>query len=247
MRLFHKIRRNSLNLGKIKSYLVYAFGEVILISIGVLIAWKINNINEIYKSKAVELKIYTTLNEELDSNLKVIDTAIAKYTEDIEKIQRTLNYISISSNKLSQGAKDTIINTHFRTTNFLDGAISSVVNTKFDLLESDLLKNLLIAYPNDIESFKIQESIIKNIVTNRIQPVLEKHLSLTDILVMQNTKYNKIKTVGEKSNYQKLLKSREYQNSIIDRLVQSEKLLDIANNLRKKTLVISINLNQELS
>ncbi len=105
MRLFRKIRRDSLNLGKVKSYLVYALGEVILISIGILIAWNINNLNEIRKSRAMELKIYTSLSEELDTNLKVIDTAIDRYTKDIKKMQNTLNYVGSSSNELNARSK----------------------------------------------------------------------------------------------------------------------------------------------
>lgn len=247
MRIFRSIRRNSVNLGKVKNYLVYALGEIILISIGVLIAWKINNANEIKKSRAIELKIYNNLREELDTNIKVIDSAILHYTEDVKTMQKTLNYVGLSSNELTAGAKDTIILTKFKSINLVSGAVNSIITTKFEMLESDVLKKLIVAYPNDLEALKTQEVVVKNIVANRIQPILEKHLSLVDVLPKESIKYEKIRISGEKSNYSTLLQSKEYQNSIIDRLVQSEALVTMAKSLRKKTLVISINLDQELN
>ncbi|MCM4152657.1 hypothetical protein DHD05_13750 [Arenibacter sp. N53] len=57
--------------GKLKSYLLHAFGKTLLIVI--LIAWKINDLNEIRKNRLVEMKSYHSLYEELKTNLKVLN------------------------------------------------------------------------------------------------------------------------------------------------------------------------------
>jgi hypothetical protein len=56
-----------------------------------------------------------------------------------------------------------------------------------------------------------------------------------------------MKAYGNQSNYTELLVNREYQNSIIDRLLQTKGQLTIAKNLRKKTETIATKLNQELN
>ena len=67
-----------------------------------------------------------------------------------------------------------------------------------------------------------------------------------DLLPKENTKYNKIRTFGQQSNYIDLLNSREYQNSVIDELLQSQIQLTIAKKLRTKTETLAIKLKQEL-
>jgi hypothetical protein len=56
-----------------------------------------------------------------------------------------------------------------------------------------------------------------------------------------------MKVYGNQSNYTELLVNREYQNSIIDRLLQTKGQLTIAKNLRQKTETIATKLNQELN
>ena len=46
IKLFHNIRKQLLEQGKISNYLKYAFGEIILVVIGILIALQINNWNQ---------------------------------------------------------------------------------------------------------------------------------------------------------------------------------------------------------
>jgi len=248
MKLFRKLRRNLIALGKFKSYVIYALGEIVLIVIGISIAWKINNLNDIRKNNISEQKIYANLNEELNTNLSSLSGLIDEYPQTIKYLENTLNYVGQNPNELTQGAKDTIINIFDNEVNLLDGFINSVVNTnKFEFIESTELKELIIRYPNKIQDFKEQDEKIKIIVANRIKPVLEKYISLIDILPNDSLKYERIKEFGNKSDYATLLASKEYQNSIIDRLLQTKIQLDNAKRLRGKTKLLITKLKQELN
>ena len=248
MRVFRKIRKKLLLSGKIKDYLVYAFGEILLIVIGILIAWKINNLNEIRKNRIVELKIYKSLSQELDTNLIVLDSAITRYSDNIEKLEHTLNYLGVQPNELTFEAKNLIVNLNDRKVIMRDEAINSInITNKFEFIESDILKRLIAAYPNELDKFDEQETKIANIINNRLKPVIEKHVSLIDILPPDSFNYRRIKTSSKQSNYSDLLDSKEYQNSVIDRLMQTKNQLIIAENLKAKTETIAIKLNQELN
>ena len=235
-------------LGKFKSYTLYALGEIILIVIGISIAWKINDLNDIRKNHIVEYKIYNNLNEELNSNLNVLKGLIDEYPETITAIENTLNYVGKQPNDITAGAKDTIINIADKDVNLLDSSINSLVSTtKFEFIESTELKDLIAVYPNKISIFKEQDAKIKTIISGRLKPVLEKYISLVDMLPNDNSKYAHIKAYGNKSDYSALLGSKEYQNTMIDRLLQTKIQLNNAKMLRGKTKILITKLKEELN
>ena len=247
MKLFRKIRKNLLISGKTKSYLIYAFGEIFLIVVGILIAWKINDLNEINKNRIVEVKIYQSLNDELNSNLSLLDSSIFRYAENIQTIQNTINSIRSQPQKLTEEIKDGIIRVNYTPTKLHSGSMSSINSTnKFEFIESDSLRDLIAAYPNELDNFEIQEAKINNLIVNRLQPELETHISLLDILLIRDKKNTEVKFVSDESDYMELLNSRRFQNILVDRLLQTENQLIISNSLREKTQMIAFKLNKEL-
>lgn len=233
--------------GKVKNYLVYALGEILLIVIGILIAWKINDLNEIRKNKIVQVKIYESLYEELHTNLSVLDSAIVRYNNNILALQTSLKYVGQQPEDFSQEVKDVIVQIKFKNSNLRNEALSSINSSnKFQFLKNDALTELIAKYPTELNAYKTQETKIGNIVDNRLKPVLEKHISLVDVLPDENANYNHIKTFGKESKYTDLLNSREYQNTVIDQLLQSQIQLTLGKKLRKKTETLAIKLKQEL-
>lgn len=247
MRLFRTIRRKLVESGKFQSYLLYALGEIVLITIGISIAWKINNTSDINKNKIVEAKIYDSLYEELRNNLSVLDSAIVRYNTNELSLQSTLHFVGLKPDEFTQEAKDLIVQIKHKNTNLRNDALNSINNTnKFEFLENQTLKTLIAEYPNEINIYKVQEAKIIAIVETRLQPIIEKHISLIDMLPKENPTYNHLKDKGQQSNYSELLNSRDYQNSIIDRMLQTGILLNNAKSLRGKTEKLAIKLKKEL-
>lgn len=246
--IFRSIRKKLVISGKIRNYLVYALGEILLIVFGILIAWKINDLNEIRKNKIVQEKIYESLYEELNTNLNVLDSALVRYSNNTLSLQKSLKLVGLESNQLNIESKELILQLKFRNSNLRSEALSSINNTnKFQFIENESLTGLIAQYPSQLKSFQDQESKLRNIVDNRLKPVLEKHISLVDMLPDDNNDYKKIKNLGKGSDYSGLLNSRDYQNSIIDQLLQTKIQINIGKTLRKKTELLAIKLKQELN
>ncbi len=55
---------------------MYAIGEIVLVVIGILIALQINNWNDFNKNKRIEQQLLSSLLEEFQANLKILDTTI---------------------------------------------------------------------------------------------------------------------------------------------------------------------------
>tara|TARA_R100001480_G_scaffold29670_1_gene40340 strand:+ start:785 stop:1549 length:765 start_codon:yes stop_codon:yes gene_type:complete len=73
IKFFRKIRFNLLSENKTSKYFKYAFGEIILVVIGILIALQINNWNENRKNKITEADYYCRILDDLELNEKLID------------------------------------------------------------------------------------------------------------------------------------------------------------------------------
>lgn len=107
IQLLRNMRQNLLLENKIAKYLKYALGEIILVVIGILIALKINNLNQNYNDKAKEKQYLLNIREELitdslfyesyiknsyDFKVKNLNLAIS-YHKGISTIVDTLSFI----------------------------------------------------------------------------------------------------------------------------------------------------------
>ena len=65
LKFFQRIRRTLINEGNLKKYLIYAFGEILLVVVGILIALQVNNWNEERKSNTKANQLSEVLYQEL--------------------------------------------------------------------------------------------------------------------------------------------------------------------------------------
>ncbi|MHA7843527.1 MAG: DUF6090 family protein [Winogradskyella sp.] len=93
IKFFRKIRQQLLSENKFSKYLIYAFGEIVLVVIGILIALSINNWNEKRKDKAREQLILKQLHREYKSNLAQLDEKILMRNEALVASNLLLNQI----------------------------------------------------------------------------------------------------------------------------------------------------------
>ena len=85
IKFFRRIRHKLLGEGKVKNYLLYAIGEIVLVVVGILIALQLNNFNEAKKEKLKEYKILTSLLEDFTTNQKEISQSIDELNMHIER------------------------------------------------------------------------------------------------------------------------------------------------------------------
>lgn len=82
IKFFNKIRQKMLTQNKFSNYLLYAFGEILLVVIGILIALQINNWNENNKNRSAEKEYQKELLKDFEINLKK-SNAVVNLIEDI--------------------------------------------------------------------------------------------------------------------------------------------------------------------
>jgi hypothetical protein len=73
MKLFKEIRQNLINEGKLKRYLLYAIGEILLVMIGISLAFQVNNWNDNRIKKNSEIRFYENIKEQIIDDKELIE------------------------------------------------------------------------------------------------------------------------------------------------------------------------------
>ncbi|TXG38723.1 DUF6090 family protein [Seonamhaeicola maritimus] len=73
IKFFRRIRQSLLQENRITKYLIYAFGEIVLVVIGILITLQINNWNENRKQNEALKIALSNIIYDLQSDLKTLD------------------------------------------------------------------------------------------------------------------------------------------------------------------------------
>jgi hypothetical protein len=95
LNFLRKIRQKLLLEGNLKRYLVYAFGEIILVMIGILLALQVNNWKTNNQLKSIERSTLLEISDALDSDLSQIDRALNLYNRSKSNLNGILDYISM--------------------------------------------------------------------------------------------------------------------------------------------------------
>lgn len=147
LRFFRTIRRRLLESGKVKSYTLYAIGEILLVVVGILIALQINNWNEWKKERKMEQIVLEDIRDNIIRNNQLIDTAL----QILGQIDRSTDIVrTVADTKIPYS--DTL-NVHFfqsiRHGGFLlrlnsDG-YESLKNIGFGIIQNETLKDQILS------------------------------------------------------------------------------------------------------
>ena len=77
-RILKRFRSSFLENAKFQKYLLYAFGEIILVMIGILLALQVNNWNESRKENILEKQLLESLKIDLQKNKKELNRVLEK-------------------------------------------------------------------------------------------------------------------------------------------------------------------------
>jgi hypothetical protein len=92
-----------------RNYVLYAFGEILLVMVGILLALQVNNWNEARKSRREEAQILTALREEFSGNLAEVHRSIEVARMIQSKCDLLLDNTGEQGIKLTHSESDSLI------------------------------------------------------------------------------------------------------------------------------------------
>ncbi len=110
IKFFRRIRQNLLTENKFSKYLIYAFGEIFLVVIGILIALSINNWNENEKSRDREKLLLTNLKEEFNFNLIQLNQTKNRIDNSTDQLVKLVNLFGTETDTIGIDYLNKLIN-----------------------------------------------------------------------------------------------------------------------------------------
>ncbi|GAA4282214.1 DUF6090 family protein [Gaetbulibacter aestuarii] len=234
IKFFRQFRKKLISEGKTTNYLKYAFGEIILVVIGILIALQINNWNNDRQDANQELRILQDLENEYQENLNEVNEKIHMRDGMMTSIQRLFDYMD---HGIENVPLDTI-RIHMGRTfllptfNGTDGVTNEIINSgKLNLIQNTELKINLSNWSGTTEKVIEEEQLLVNQITPLYIDYLIHHFNLrkmggTDqddgfkniwrLSNKRNSKFKPINGENDINEYKKFLSDTIISNLLVN-------------------------------
>jgi hypothetical protein len=222
-----KIRQRLVSENKVRSYLIYAIGEILLVVIGILIALQVNNWNQDQKALRQEQQIISALHNEFNENLKELQKDIRRLDNQGISQRKVFNYFGAtdlpSEHEFNSLISQTFANLTWNPGSYVlndlksSGQISRLSNAKLQLLLFDWERHY-----EDLEEFKSDDKTSSDAFLD----FLKKNGSLRNIdyNYVVNTQKEISRSHFAFSNLE-LLKNLTFENIVDDKLMTTGTLL----------------------
>jgi len=156
IKFFRKIRQRLLTENKFSKYIIYAFGEIILVVIGILIALGINNWNENRKLRSQEITYLKNLKNDLRTQIEMLDVYIDYETIIIDQSNDIIEHYNRNNGFKEMDSifpKLHDLSTRWTFSNANSTLIQMLNSNQINILQNEKLKTELIAFNQQIELF----------------------------------------------------------------------------------------------
>jgi hypothetical protein len=176
--MFHRIKKKLIKNNKVKNYIKYACGEIILVMLGILLALQVNTWNENRKNSEKEQVILGELNKDFTLNL-------SKFQE-VKKLQYSTykcgSIVFRNINKLDiLESRDSVYKyvtgmfggyTYYPS----NGVVESLISTgDIRYIKNDTLKKYLVSWADVLTDYSERVAIDIDFWSNQIEPYLIKN------------------------------------------------------------------------
>ena len=142
---FRKLRKNLLAENRLSRYLLYAFGEILLVVIGILLALQVNNWNEDRKFRAQQAGLLKDLVNDLEANLHELQGGLVMNSQLLSEYRSLMR--AIREDQPASPAIDSLCLhlENWHSPFFTRTAYESLKNKGLEIIRNDSLKERIIS------------------------------------------------------------------------------------------------------
>jgi hypothetical protein len=247
--IFRKLRRSFFQPGKLKTYIAYAFGEIVLIVVGILIALQISDWNEARKNRATEIEILSNLRKDFVSNQEDIDRLIENVSEDVDELEELSRLLHLDPKSIDEAMFDGLIDSLMFSPEYspADGVINSVVHSSnLSLVSDQELKYHLSQWPSKFGDYARIERVRYEFLHSAARPYFYEHYPSKNY---RSTLTNPI-SIGRSrhsGNLEFILSDLKFENILVEGTGMSRAYLRITKDLREYQALLLNMLDEELN
>lgn len=214
--LLRNIRRKLMQENKVTTYLLYAIGEILLVVVGILIAVSIDDWNERWKNRQLEVQYLSNIKLDLQKDLESLDQLVELREAKIASCRMLLAEFRAEGDAplmpLAFSIRQLLYESHFAPNNTTFSELSSSGN--LNIITSDTIKTLLFELQNlykrnaggiDHETYDYREYISKPMLRN---------VQLDVINEMQSGNHTAEELNLSKDDFRSLLADVSYRNGV---------------------------------
>lgn len=207
LRFFRQLRKKLMEQNKVRTYILYAIGEIFLVVIGILIALQVNNWNESRKAKAISDSTLESLKVELTedrSQLQQANTFNKRILNESEIYMN--NKLDLDSLNISPGR--VFLLTNYANVDLEMPILNRELSSESLIIGQDSLKTKL----REIKSYFQMSQGAKDVLVNVWNSKVTSYYVESDAMVEVNRYYQ-----NKDFNEQKardLLKDAEFKNLV---------------------------------
>jgi len=229
-----KVRQNLVNSGKIRSYLLYATGEIILVVIGILIALQINNWNEEYKDHQLEQVYYCKFLEDINQDQQLLEQLIADNELRIRSNNELIHLLQLekpSRKQVVKALREVITKIRFRFRPSLSAFEDLKSSGKLSIIKDLPLKKQLLKYYAQMEGYgDISDIVADASLAVQNNPTKDfKEIGFQDIYYVTNELDSSVVDMEK-------LKAVSYPSQPVRKQLISDAIFHLNTNSRKKEL-----------
>ena len=231
IKFFRKIRLKLLKEGKAKRYLIYAFGEIVLVIVGILIALLINDWRNDLNIQKDEKKILESLDVEF-SDAKVSISEFIQSSEDIIATNKQFLSYCVNINKdFEESTFDSLLyNAAWNASLRLNqGVFKELLNTgNLSKISNSKLRVLLSSWDGLLEALRNSEKVAADYLASKLVNYLDQNISMT-IMAKYDKTGVKIPQINDRIIDRKnLAKDIELENFIYNQIWFSHSKVKVA-------------------
>ena len=212
LKFFRRIRQKLLDEGRLRKYLVYAIGEILLVMIGILLALQVNNWNE---RRLVEIEEKESLNQIMEGLKAELNTY--SYYEDYFSPKKA--YLSqVSEGKLEGVSLDSFvinINNYYDHRTYNSAYIGLKSGGKLGIIQNkDLRQGIIFFYELRSDLLQSWSEWHEGFVNTHIESYV-----LTELEIDPNYVVKDVKKLEEEIKNKKVISLVNYQLKAMDEIL----------------------------
>lgn len=238
-----RMRRTLLDEGHLRKYLVYAFGEILLVVVGILLALQINTWNQGRLNSKEELRLLRDLSEELQFDRFLKEKGIEYMGEVLGAGERLLQAINHPTNVPAKEQLE--LDIHKLTWVWKSGRPTTAYDVlsgsgELALISSPELRKKLADLKYNQETLLLFEESQFNFVDQQLRPFLNRTVDRTTIrsAVRSAEQITTYQPSPFSTSYDDLLSNREFANMLMDLVFFTERLLQTYSRIERDIMQV---------
>lgn len=203
---------------------MYAFGEIILVVIGILIALQINNWNEFRKERKRENMYLMSLQSDLHESQLELKRVIKKTDTIAMATNRLLSYSMDTVKMPPAGVFDSLVLKTFGYTVAMtnEGTINDISGSgDLKVIRNDSLRRMIASWNASFKMIREREELLRE-AFDKNRNYLEKQIDLFNLRLDKN--------LMDEQTRKFIVTNKEYRNRFIDIIRNSKVLNDLYSN-----------------